>query len=522
MRPIARAFSTWFTSLLLTSLVVSLEAAAPTRRYVMQSYPNEVNTNVITATLKPMGEVPEFMAIVVQKGDDDFDDWDEDPEAAIKKAREEAKNRTKKPALGVRDDPFANATWVPFQSNVVINLGPGDGERLVLFSYRYKGQTRSDGSTGGGVTVRTVRPTISILNPSNAATSLPIIQLQGMASRSGMIIHYDRYSPNGKIAVSNEEAFCGSTFMGDKHPSSSSARYFTCFDVELDPGTNRFVFRFQDDAGNKGTTNFNIVFSTAGDHTPPHLLPEWPKSGVHISGNQFTARGKCDDPAAKLDGLVMTREGTNQISGFVERNGVYWYEHIPLGAGANRLVFTATDAAGNSSATNMVVYGSERLTIHMNPVAASKLWDRTVHMSGTVKPANCDVWINGVKATVNQDGTWMAENVPVKSPNGGTATFEAVAAPRGTTRTAANPSDYVSSQARLGTNAMVLNASSPACGVFQLHLSETAGKPFVLFASTNLTEWTPILTNLNPTASFDYTEEATNHVCRFFKVVPLR
>jgi len=69
---------------------------------------------------------------------------------------------------------------------------------------------------------------------------------------------------------------------------------------------------------------------------------------------------------------------------------------------------------------------------------------------------------------------------------------------------------------------MTLNASTPACSTFQLRLTDTAGHPFVLLASTNLTDWIPLLTNSNPEATFDYTDSNTDkYPCRFFRVVPL-
>ena len=145
-------------------------------------------------------------------------------------------------------------------------------------------------------------------------------------------------------------------------------------------------------------------------------------------------------------------------------------------------------------------------------------------VTGTVKPANRDVWINGVQATVNPDGTWLAKNVPVvASPSGGTALFDLTTlSPGDIAKGNVKIKEQVSTQASLSTNVMVLNASAPACGVFQLHLTETAGRSFVLEASTNLTEWTPILTNSNPNPTYDFTDtNVNNYNCRFFRVVPL-
>jgi hypothetical protein len=91
----------------------------------------------------------------------------------------------------------------------------------------------------------------------------------------------------------------------------------------------------------------------------------------------------------------------------------------------------------------------------------------------------------------------------------------------GTPANKGRAAEVVSAQASLSTNAMILNATAPACGVFRLHISQADAKRFVILASTNLVEWTPILTNINPAPSFDYTLGTTNHACCFFKVVPL-
>ena len=76
-------------------------------------------------------------------------------------------------------------------------------------------------------------------------------------------------------------------------------------------------------------------------------------------------------------------------------------------------------------------------------------------------------------------------------------------------------------QAKLGTNAMILNSSLPTYGTFKLNLIDTGGKSFVLLASTNLVDWVPILTNRNSGATFDYKDtRIMDYGCRFFRVVP--
>ena len=58
--------------------------------------------------------------------------------------------------------------------------------------------------------------------------------------------------------------------------------------------------------------------------------------------------------------------------------------------------------------------------------------------------------------------------------------------PGGSTTGISKLNQVLSAQASLSTNAMILNPSTPACGIFQLHLAETAGRRFILEASANL------------------------------------
>lgn len=161
----------------------------------------------------------------------------------------------------------------------------------------------------------------------------------------------------------------------------------------------------------------------------------------------------------------------------VERNGYFWIEDVPLGLDANQITLTATDAAGNSSETNFTVIGREGPIITMDPVNPPDLWKEFVPVTGRVIPPNHDVWINGVQAKVQPDGTWSAERVPVFSPNGGTAVFGMSTHPRsGAPANKSRISEVVSVQGSLGTNAVILNASTPACGLFRLHVSETRAR----------------------------------------------
>jgi len=126
---------------------------------------------------------------------------------------------------------------------------------------------------------------------------------------------------------------------------------------------------------------------------------------------------------------------------------------------------------------------------------------------------------------------WMVGGVPLTK--GGTAVFDVLAMPlseplfefttqNATTNSEIKPQESISIKTAYAPTAIILNASQPTYGTFKIHLDGTEGQNFVLQDSTNLADWTPILTNLNSAATFDYYD--TNVVlygCRFFRIAPV-
>ena len=511
----------WASAVLfVVSSALLVAAPAPRiQRYVWERYPGEVNSNSVSINFEAVGEVPEFVAVDVQGGDSMEEAWEE-RERALANFRAELKTnknaRLAPPPTGGVKTPH----WLPFQTNLLINLGPGEGARQISFAYKYKGQPFDGGWSGSRITVKKGMPSLRIVNPTNLLSSQPMIQLQGLTSRDFDALRYDRFDNAGNKVGSDDQGL-GSSFIGG-YDFKNAENYFTFFDVELSPGTNTFVFHGKDAFGNEMTTNIVVVFSTAHDHAAPVINIRWPRPGTEVIGENYSIDGRMDDFTAKLEARIQTAQGSQTQEGLVERSGVFWIEHIPLVLGTNQITLTATDAAGNTAQTSFSILGRDGPIITIDPVNPPDLWNSSVAVTGRVVPAANDVWINGVQAQVKPDGTWSAQRVPVLSPNGGTAVFEMSAVPRNSTPLGSTKAGHMAAaQASLSTNAIVLNASTPACGIFRLHLSETLGKSFVIFTSTNLTDWAPMLTNLNAGASFDHTVDTAGDACRFFKVVPL-
>jgi hypothetical protein len=490
---------------------------------------SSVKERKVTFYAEPQGQPPDEMAFLVQSDAAEIElrkrqqEWD----AEFRTNHNLMKTKPFPFALDIGQPDFEKAVWVAFQTNLSVDLGPGDGGRWLWVSYRNQnGKNRYPQWDAHHIFVQTLAPTIVFTNPKERITSQPMIQLQGYITKDfGKPLLYQIVNQNG-VVTGGGDGSVNDRYL-DPITFQFTTNYFTCYDLELNPGTNTIVLSGEDEAGFSFATNFTVVFTTVGDANPPVFSIDWPKPGEEIDDDSLTIRGSSDDPTAKFIGQILANGQTNNLSALVERNGYFWFEHVPLALGANQVTIVATDVAGNSSSTNFIIYGADDARIHMDAVVpAEQLWQPKIAViTGTVKPVNHDVWINGVQATVKPDGTWLAKNVPVvSSPSGGTALFDMTTeSPDNLAKGNVKLKKELSAQASLGTNDMVLNATTPASGVFQLHLTGTAGRSFILEASTNLTEWIPILTNSDSNPTFDYTDtNVNNYRSRFFKVVPLQ
>lgn len=167
---------------------------------------------------------------------------------------------------------------------------------------------------------------------------------------------------------------------------------------------NVITLHAADLAGNVTTTNFSYTLDYSSATNPPDVQLIWPKAGTKISGDHFTWRGKVSDPTASVAAQIVDTNGViNSISGQVGRDGDFRVRDIPLGGGTNNLFLTVTDAAGNVSVTQIpVVKSSLILTITSAGLGQP--------VTGTISDTNYTIWVNGVKATNNLDGTWIAPN----------------------------------------------------------------------------------------------------------------
>ena len=176
--------------------------------YVGTIYPHVVNSNSVTVSFEPSSEIPESVAVVLQ-GEEAWAAWEVRHKERMDKWRKElAANRDVQP----RPRPptpestiYDSAKWVPFQTNLLVDLGPGAGRRQILFGYKFKGQPFDGHWSGSTITIQDTPPVIVLTNPKPGITSRPMIQLQGYTTTDwGKPMTYQIFDEHGSNTATGQ------------------------------------------------------------------------------------------------------------------------------------------------------------------------------------------------------------------------------------------------------------------------------------------------------------------------------
>ena len=356
-------------------------------RLISVKLPRETRDSRITVTLEPLDLSPNLLAVVIDKD-------------------------------------FSAVNWGPFTNSVAIDLGPGDGTHTVSLGYQWgPGDIEWSVHT---VQVITDPPLVIITEPPTNFVSQPMIQLRGYSIEPLEELRYDIRNASGTTLLRNEQGFVNHVHF-DTHRFRVTTNFFTCYDIDLTPGTNTVVLRCLDRAGNRFTTNLTFIFSTEGDTKAPSLGLIWPRNGAELCDSQFYVSAHTDDATAKIFAFITDETGnTHERQNEAGRYGDIQIEALPLAEGNNFITLIGSDAAGNSSLTNITVRRA-RGRLEMDKVLESELWNRQVTVTGFTDLTNYAVWVNGVQAVVDASGRWKAEKVPMTE--GSSASFHLRAIP---------------------------------------------------------------------------------------------
>ena len=356
---------------------------------------------------------------------------------------------------------FVNSTtttnWLPFTgTNLMVTLGSSDGTYNVVVGLKGLPAEATESWQAYGFTVDRIAPQLALTNPilagATATAIKPYLQLQGLADEQLASLSYD--ISNAVAVLTNQDMSVNDQYF-DTNKFDFTTNCFHACDVPLTTNDNFITVRVTDRAGNTTTTNFTVVLDYTSATNAPTVKLIWPEDNMAIYGSSFTLRGTMSDETGTVWARVVDGAGnTNVVEGLVERNGMFWVENLPLTTnGDNVVTVTATDAAGNVTTTNIMVFESEVvLTIDSTPTG-DDLYKPTGSVSGTVSEESWEVYVNGMRVNVdtneNSQSTynWTSDNVPVYGK--GTATFDAVALPSGAAPPPANNSATIEFSARL-------------------------------------------------------------------------
>jgi hypothetical protein len=321
-------------------------------------------------------------------------------------------------AILINDTNLADAVWQPYTSTNMAVTFDTNGIYNVYVGLRGLPTNALQTWMGAQLTYDTVPPVLAVTNPTDGTVSVPTIQLQGYANETLSSLTFDVSNAAG---VFTNQTGCLTGQFYDTNLLQFTTNYFQCYDVALTNGVNQITLHATDLAGNETTTNFNYTVDYSGVTNPPALTLIWPQNNALVSRSSFTIQAQVDDATATVTATITDTNGdTNIVPALVERNGAVWVENLPLNGGTNRVMLTATNAAGLGSATNFDVVQSA-VSVTMDPLPDNELNQALVTVTGTVSDGSYDVWVNGVQATVSGDPTWEADNVPVNPT--GTASF---------------------------------------------------------------------------------------------------
>ncbi|HEY4415594.1 MAG TPA: hypothetical protein VGO57_07880 [Verrucomicrobiae bacterium] len=327
-------------------------------------------------------------------------------------------------AVSIDDTNYTvDAAWSTYtSSNIDVNLGTTQGWHEVWIGLRSEADAASAAVwQRKRLKLDLTSPLLVITNPNVSTVSVPEIQLQGFSPEELSHLSYDLTNAAG-VETNQDVGITSQIYSTNTYEFTTN--YFECVDVPLTNGLNVITLHAIDMAGNVTTTNFSFTFDSSSRTNPPAIKLYWPQNGTLVCNSNYTWRGWVDDPTATVTAQFIDTNGiTNVFSGIVERDGKFWVENLPLSDNTNFLTLTVTDSSGNVAVTNIAVFPSV-VGLTINSPSSDNLWNKYINVTGTVSDTNnYTVWVNGIKATFNDNGTWLAMNVYL--PIGGTALIQA-------------------------------------------------------------------------------------------------
>ena len=302
---------------------------------------------------------------------------------------------------------FAAAVWSVYDGkNLIVNLDQTEGWHEVWVGLRgYTDDYKNAKWEWNRFKLDFTPPQIVITNPIFSSVDKPSIQLQGFSPEALSHISYDL--SNAAVKAVNQQVLITDEAY-NTNIMEFTTNYFQAYDVPLTNGVNTITIRAADLAGNVTTTNFSFILDYSSKTNPPVVQLTWPQDGMEICGNDIVCRGRVNDDTALVNiQLVDAKGATNAVGSRVSRDGIFFSDNLTLADGTNYLNYAVTDAAGNTTTTNITVKTSDLGLTMAHVVAGQSL------VTGTISDSSYTVLVNGVKATNDGNGKWSARIEPI-------------------------------------------------------------------------------------------------------------
>jgi len=170
----------------------------------------------------------------------------------------------------------------------------------------------------------------------------PLVNTNVLIDTTGSAIHT-------AVAVYTGTAVNALTPVAATNDNTSTRQVFVGFNAV--GGTTYHIAVAATSATSLGSVNLLVAPGGLPDTDPPTVFVTSPLSGVWVNTPSITVSGTADDPQPNASGLSHVLISVNGQWRFTAQGTTNWTSLIGLAPGLNSVLVTASDVAGNSSAT---------------------------------------------------------------------------------------------------------------------------------------------------------------------------
>ncbi len=313
-------------------------------------------------------------------------------------------------AVLVNSTNFDTALWQPYNPAVTASIGTNDGDYEAWLGLCGRAPSSQQAWVRTVLTLDTVPPLVIITNPVAGVTASPFLQLQGYSIEPLSSLSYDLTNATRTLAA---QPGC----VTRQHVETNSVittNWFQCYDIPLAEGANAITLHATDLAGNVTTTNLTITLDYSIATNPPAITLVWPPDQAVVAGTNLTFQGYMDDPSCSVS---LSVPGADPIPGTVDRDGRFRIPNVPVSDLTNTFTIAATNVGGWGSAAQAAVSAGP-VSVTMTPLTSAQVSQPYMTITGMMSDSSYALWVNGMQAAVNPDGSWEVDGLPVHSQNG--------------------------------------------------------------------------------------------------------